>query len=299
MCVNGAVTSQRRHIGHPEDRTVTVPYQWKRRKALWHGRLLEEQLGFFVANFDAPHTIPDAAVDSDSDDSDSDDSAKPPPKRRCTGLHSNLLTAATPPPDSARARRVTQAAARKAAAEQAETDLLEQLGCVDEQEAMDLAKAMSLSEAEAAAAAEAAATASRISIHGVPATGAPSVNIITHFSDDATSDARAKPRLGQVAGHTGDDTRRAFQAAALHVSGGSRRHDGGDDGYDGVGDRPSIFGKDPRSSNRSVAIDTCWRVASSSRIRSLRPLLLRPYLPRSLRLITDPRVLMAQIPKNV
>ena len=55
-----------------------------------------------------------------------------------------------------------------------------------------------------------------------------------------------------------------------------------------LADRPPVFGEDPRSSNRSVAIDTCWRVASSSRFRSLRPLL-RPYLPRSLRLITDPR----------
>ena len=55
-----------------------------------------------------------------------------------------------------------------------------------------------------------------------------------------------------------------------------------------LADRPPIFGEDPRSSNRSVAIDTRWRVAGSSRTRSLRPLL-RPYLPRSLRLITDPR----------
>ena len=147
---------------HPEDRTVTVSYRWKKNKAIWHERLLEEQLGFFVTNFDnanAPDTAPDAAVSSDSDDS-----AKPPPKRRRTNPRTNLLTAATPPPDSARARRVTEAAARKAAAAQAEA-ALEQLDCSDEQEIIDLAKAISLS------ATEAAATAPRTSIHGVPAIG--------------------------------------------------------------------------------------------------------------------------------
>ena len=39
----------------------------------------------------------------------------------------------------------------------------------------------------------------------------------------AASDAGAKPRSGQVAGHTGDDTRRALHAAALHDADGRRR----------------------------------------------------------------------------
>ena len=77
---------------------------------------------------------------------------------------------------------MTGAVARKAAAAQAEA-ALEQLGCSDEQEIMDLAKAISLS------AAEAAATAPCISIHGVPAIGAPSVNTITHFPDDDADDS--------------------------------------------------------------------------------------------------------------
>ena len=55
-----------------------------------------------------------------------------------------------------------------------------------------------------------------------------------------------------------------------------------------LADRPPIFGEDPRSCNRSVAIDACRRVPGSPRASSRRPFL-RPYFPRSLRLIADPR----------
>ena len=160
-----------------------------RETELYHDRLLEEQLGFFVTNFDnanAQDTVPDTAVGSDSEDP-----VEPPPKRRRTNLRSNLLSARAPPLDSARARRVTEAAdrkaaaARNAAAAQAEAEAaLEQLGCSDEQELIAIAKAISLSEGEAAA------PAPHISTHGVPAEGAPTANTHTQFpdSDDDDSD---------------------------------------------------------------------------------------------------------------
>ena len=56
---------------HPEDRTVTVSYRWGKGNKLYHDRLFEEQLGFFVTNFDnanAQDTVPDTAAGSDSED---------------------------------------------------------------------------------------------------------------------------------------------------------------------------------------------------------------------------------------
>ena len=232
---------------HPGDRTVTVSYRWGRGNKLYHERLFEEQLGFFVTNFDnasAQDAVPSAAPPA----SDTEDSAEPHPKRRRTNLRSNLLSAKAPPLDSARARRVAEAADRKAAtarnvaAAQAEAEAtLEQLGCSDEKELIAIAKALSLSTP--------AAPAAHISTHGVPAEGAPTANTHTHFSDsdDDDSDGSSGGGGGGHAANThirfpGSDDDDNDDSSG---DGGGGHDDNGDDGMIHVGDEVSDDSGEP------------------------------------------------------
>ena len=167
--------------------------------ASYDQRLHEDELGFFVADFDNDNAPgPDSTAGSGSD---SDGSPALPPKRRLTNPAGE---AARVPPVSARARRVRDAAPWQVAAAAAEAALEAQMahyGCSDEEEILQIALAVSMHQAPAVQ------PAPRVNIRGFSASGTPPVSTHIQFSDasgDGACDGDGEGDDGD-GDHGGDD----------------------------------------------------------------------------------------------